>query len=172
MFLRHSFQPALAPLILATVVLSACGSAQIERLSGEPTAIDPYTLPTARRTHPAVDGCQRFIAAVRKGDSASAWGQLSLDTRKALSVRAALAGLRGVDLLQQRILPQESGAPQPFDPLATFAVAEIKTLQLLTTPADEASVAQRLELTGADGGKRQVDMRFEGYAWRIHRPQL
>jgi hypothetical protein len=87
-------------------------------------------------------------------------------------VRAALAGLRGVDLLQQRILPQESGAPQPFDPLATFAVAEIKTLQLLTTPADEASVAQRLELTGADGGKRQVDMRFEGYAWRIHRPQL
>ena len=76
MSIEKSILPALKALIVAPLVLSACGSAQIERLSGEPAALDPYTLPTARRTHPAVDGCQRFIAAMRKGDSAGAWGPL------------------------------------------------------------------------------------------------
>lgn len=166
------WQRTLGPLALSALVLGACGSAQLERLSGEPSAIDPFTQPTARRTHPAVDGCQRFVAAMRGGDTAAAWGQLSVETRKALSARAALAGLRGVDLLAQRLLPQGDGSAQPFDPLALFAVVEIRTLQLLATPADDSHVAQRLELTGADGAKRQVEMRFEGYAWRIHRPQL
>ncbi len=162
---------ALLPWMLA-LLATACSPAQIERLSGEPTATDPWTQPTARRTHPAIDGCQRWIAAVRRGDSAEAWGQLSLNTRKALSARAALAGLRGVDLLEQRKLPKEGGSAVDFAPLALFAVPDVKTLQLVATPANDKVVAQLVELTDKSGSKRTVTMRFEGYAWRLHQPEL
>lgn len=155
-------------------LLAGCGTSLLERLDGDPASVDPWTQPTSRRTHPAVDGCQRFMVAVQRGDPSAMWNQLSADTQKALNDRGKPAGLRGIELLQWRKWPNGSSVADgvPFDPLQLFAIADVKTLQLVATPADDRVVAQRVELTDAAARKRTVTMRFEGYAWRIHNPAL
>ena len=157
-------------LLLAT----ACGVTPLERLEGDPANVAPWTEPTARRTHPAVDGCQRFVLAVQHGDPSAMWNQLSAETQRALNQRGKPAGLRGIELLQWRKWPRGSSVADgvAFVPLQLFALADIATLQLVATPADDTVVAQNLELTNAARHKRMVTMRFEDYAWRIHNPAL
>lgn len=162
--------------LLAGIVAGSagCSATEVERLEGDPPAVAAFTVPVSRRTHPAVDGCQRFVAAVRAGDSAAAWNQLSGDTQKALNGKGKPAGLRGVELLQWRRWPKGDTMQggEAFDPLALFAVTQVNTLQLVATPADNHNVAQNLELTDVANRKRTVHMRFEGFAWRIHNPAL
>ncbi len=173
--LRFSARPALLVLGLAA---ASCGGAQLEELQGEPASVKAHTVSVSRRTHPAVDGCQRFVAAMRRGDVAAAWGQLSSDTRAALVKRAQLAGLKGQDLLLLKKLPRATDKgtaldqAAPFDPVVVFALADLKTLQLVATAADDRVVAQDLEIGDGAGHKRKVAMRFEGYAWTLHDPSL
>lgn len=155
-----------------------CGGVELERLDGDPKTVDEYTQPTMRRVHPAVDGCQRFLAAVGRGDTLGAWNQLSFDTQKALSERGKAVGLKGIEVLQWRKLPIEAGGAKTmegapaFDPAELFALPGIQTLQLVATPADDRAVVQNVELAGAGGRKKTVVMRYEQYAWRIHNPSL
>jgi hypothetical protein len=141
---------------------------------GEPASADKFTLAMTRRTHPAIDGVQRFIAAMQQDDADRAWLQLSAETRKVLQVRAVAAGVRGVDLLRARKLPVDNSmtGAMPFDPVAMFAVAGVKSLQLATTPAREDVVEQRVNLIATSGATQTIVMRFEGYHWRIHKPDL
>jgi len=168
---------ALALAVLG-VAATGCGGAQLEELQGEPASVKPHTVPVSRRTHPAVDGCQRFVAAMRRGDVAAAWGQLSGDTRAALVKRAQLAGLKGQDLLLLKKLPRATDKgtaldqAADFDPVAVFALGDLKTLQLVATAPDDRNIAQDLEIGDAAGHKRRVAMRFEGYAWTLHDPSL
>lgn len=153
---------------------TGCGAATLEQLEGEPASVQPFTAAVSRRTHPAVDGCQRFVAAMQRGDAAGAWGQLSADTKKALIARAKPAGLKGQDLLMLKKLPKDGKLDNgiEFDPLSVFALHDLRTLRLVATPPDDKVVAQSLEITDAAGHKRQVAMRFEGYAWTLHDPGL
>lgn len=159
--------------LVATVFASGCGAIALDRLDGEPASTHHLTRPLTERVHPAVDGCQRFVLAIQTGDAEAAWAQLSSQTRKALHDRAKSANLRGVDLLRLRKLPVGEGeaGTVPFDPLRVFVVPQVKTLQVVATPED-ATVSQRLELTDASGAKRQVTLRFENFAWRLHHPEL
>jgi len=157
---------------IAPWAIAACGGVEVERLDGDPASVERFTAPTIRRTHPAVDGCQRFVAAALAEDPSGMWNQLSKATQQALDARAKAAGLRGIELIQQRSLPKaDGGAPEAFDPIAVFAVRGLKTLQLVATPDDDKVVAQNLHVVG-DGAARVVTMRFEGHAWRIHNPAL
>lgn len=161
-------------LTLACLTTVACAGPQLDRLAGEPASADKFTLPVARRTHPAIDGVQRFIAAIQQDDAERAWLQLSAETRKILQARAVLAGVRGVDLLRAHKLPvgDSMAGAIPFDPLAMFAVPQVKSLQLATTPQREDVVEQRVNLIADGGATRTILMRFEGYHWRIHQPDL
>ena len=165
-------------LVVLGVALVGCGGAQLEELTGEPATVKAYTVPVSRRTHPAVDGCQRFVAAMQRGDVAAAWGQLSGDTRASLVRRAHLAGLKGQDLLLLKRLPRATDKGTAldnavaFEPVTVFAVQDLKTLQLVTTAPDSKSIAQDLEIGDGAGHKRRVAMRFEGYAWTLHDPTL
>ena len=76
-------------LMLATgLLLDACGAPELERLEDEPPSAAHFTLPQTRRTHPAIDGCQRFLVALREGRYESAFRQLSSDTRRAMALKA------------------------------------------------------------------------------------
>ncbi|MBM4343641.1 MAG: hypothetical protein FJ100_09725 [Deltaproteobacteria bacterium] len=161
---------------LAAVVLG-CGATAIERLDGDPESVHPFTLATGRRTHPAVDGCQRFAAAVQQGDVSAMWNQLSFDTQRALNDRARPVGLRGIELLQWKRFPSvvdgkatlEGG--KPFEPMGLFLLPSVQTLQLVPTSAQDRVVAQDLVIS--DGArKRTVTVHYEHYAWRIHNPTL
>jgi len=160
--------------VLVGVLTVACGGLQLDRLAGEPTAADAFTLPVTRRAHPAIDGVQRFIAAMQQNDAERAWQQLSAETRKVLHQRAVVAGVRGVDVLRLRRIPVDDSMANSvaFDPLSVFTVPGVQTLQLATTPAREDAVEQRVNLSGAGGTNRMVVMRFEGYHWRIQHPQV
>lgn len=158
----------------ALACLAACGGPQLDRLEGDPPSTHRFTTPLAARTHPAVDGCQRFVSAVVANEVDAAWLQLSSETRKALQQRAIAAGARGIDLLRLRRMPvgDSMQGAVPFDPLALFAVPNIQTLQLVPGPADDKAIDQRLRVVGEGERERDVTMRFEGYAWRIHHPSL
>lgn len=163
-------------LTLATgALLFACAAPELERLEDEPTVTDRFTLPQTRRTHPAVDGCQRFLVAMREGRYEIAYRHLSADTRKALTLKAQAVGWQGQDILRQGKIPVSADLSQaaPFDAVATFAVPAIQTLQPLATPTSGSStIEQRLRVKGTDGKSRELTMRFEGLAWRIHNPEL
>ena len=165
-------QSCLSLLVVAFAALSACGGPQLDRLSGEPQAADKFTLSATRRTHPAVDGVQRYVAAMELGDHDKAWQQLSSETRKALQAKAAEVGLRGADLLRLGKMPVGATMADavPMDFLALFAVRGVKTLQVLAI-SDKSPPEQRVELGGRDGA-RVVTLRFESYAWRLHQPDL
>ncbi len=157
------------------VLLTACAAPELERLEDEPAATENFTLPQARRTHPAIDGCQRFLVALREGQYEIAYRYLSSDTRKALALKAQAVGWRGEDVLRQSKIPisQDISQAAPFDAVATFALPSIQTLQLLATPASGSStVEQRLRIKSNNGQSRELTMRFEGLAWRIHNPEL
>lgn len=162
----------IAQLLALATLLAACGGPQLDRLASEPDGAEKWTQPVTRRTHPAVDGVQQFIAAMQTSDSEKAWMQLSSDTRKALQQKAAPLGLRGPDLLRMRKMPvgETLASAVPMDFLALFAVRGIKTLRVLPGP-DTTPPEQPVELTGLDG-VRVVTLRFEGYAWRLHQPDL
>lgn len=171
--MRASFVHRLV-LVAACALNVACGGAQLDRLVGEPAAADKYTLPVTRRTHPSIDGLQRFLAAMQLGDVDTAWQQLSAETRKALQARATPVGVRGVDLLRMRKLPlgDTMASAVPFDPVAMFALPDVETLQLQATPAKEDIVEQQVKITNKSKTVRTVVMRFEGYRWRVHLPEL
>lgn len=158
-------------------VAVACGGTDIERLDGDPGSVHEYTLATARRTHPAVDGCQRFAAAVQQGDVSAMWNQLSFGTQRALNDKARAVGLRGIELLQWKRFPTEVAGKatleggKPFEPMGLFLLPQVETFQLVPTPANDRVVAQNLQLS--DGKKqRMVTVHYEHYAWRIHNPDL
>ncbi len=161
-------------LLLACAATVACAGPQLDRLAGEPATADKYTEPVTRRTHPAIDGVQRFVAAMQQNDAERAWLQLSAETRKVLQQRAIAAGVRGVDVLRLHKMPVGDSMANavPFEPLAVFAVPAVLTLQLATTPARDDAIEQRVNVAGTGGVNRTVVMRFEGYHWRIHHPQL
>ncbi len=162
-------------LTLGLAMLASCGPPELERLEDEPASTERFTLPQSRRTHPAIDGCQRFLVALRDGNYEIAFRHLSSDTRKALALKAQAVGWQGEDVLRLRKIPISQDVTQaaPFDPVATFALPSIQTLQLLATPsAGTSTVEQRLRLKGTDGTSRELTMRFEGLAWRIHNPEL
>lgn len=158
--------------LMCLLVLSACGATELDGLTGEPPSVAPLTTPAQRRTHPAVDAVQRFIVAVSTDGAPRAWQLLSADTRKALQTRATPAGLQGVDLLRLRKLPAGDSLAKgvAFDPVAAFALTEIKTLQVVAAGARDEEL--QIELTDQRGGKKTVQMRFEGYRWRIHKPEF
>lgn len=168
----HLIRQLLLLLVCASTV--ACAGPQLDRLVGEPTAADKYTEPVTRRTHPAIDGVQRFIAAMQQDDAERAWLQLSAETRNVLQQRAIAAGVRGVDVLRLHRMPVGDSMANavPFEPLAVFTVPAVLTLQLATTPAREDAIEQRVNISGAGGTNRTVVMRFEGYHWRIHHPKV
>ncbi len=162
-------------LTLGLVALGGCALPELERLDDEPVSTERFTLPPSRRTHPAIDGCQRFLVALREGRYETAYRHLSSDTRKALALKAQAVGWQGEDVLRLRKIPisQDVTLAAPFDPVKTFALPSIQTLQLLATPsAGGGTVEQRLRLKGPDGTSRELTMRFEGLAWRIHNPEL
>ncbi len=157
------------------LLLSACAAPELERLEDEPASTEHFTLLQSRRTHPAIDGCQRFLVALREGRYETAYRHLSSDTRKALALKAQAVGWQGEDILRLGKIPTSPDLKQaaPFDAVATFALPAIATLQLLTTPsAGSGTVEQRVRLKGVDGKSRELTMRFEGLAWRIHNPEL
>jgi hypothetical protein len=161
-------------LLLCGWLLAACSATPLERLQGEPEAAKAWT--ASNRTHPAVDGCQRFVAAARRRDGAAMWAQLSSETKQALSERAKTVGLRGIDLLTLQRLPIEGSLERgkPFEPLKVFAFAALRSLQRVASDDDSRTdlIGQALELTSSDGQKRRIQMRFEGDAWTIHDPTL
>ena len=161
-----------AHLLFLAALLASCGGTQLDRLANEPEGAEKLTLPVTRRTHPAVDGVQRFIAAMQTDDAEKAWVQLSSDTRKAMQAKAAPLGLRGTDLLRLGKMPvgETMASAVPMDFLALFAVRGVKTLRVLPPP-DKTPPEQPVELTGKNG-TRIVTLRFEGYAWRLHQPDL
>ena len=168
LYIRSFFALALVAL------LASCGGIQLDRLANEPEGSEKFTLPVEapRRPHPAVDGVKRYIAAMQAGDAEKAWAQLSSDTRKAMQQKAAPLGLRGMDLLRLGKMPvgETMASAVPMDFLALFAVRGVKTLRVLAPP-DRTPPEQPVELTGKDGS-RVVTLRFEGYAWRLHQPDL
>ena len=159
-------------------VLCACGATDIERLDGDPESVHVHTLATARRIHPAVDGCTRFAAAVQQGDVSAMWNQLSFDTQRALNDKARLVGLRGIELLQWKRFPTEVGGKatldggKPFDPMGLFLLPQVDTYQLVATPANDRVIAQDLQLASGTAARRVVTVHYEHYAWRIHNPAL
>ena len=160
---------------LASMVLVGCAAPELERLEDEPVAAERFTQPQSRRTHPAIDGCQRFLVAMREQRFETAYRHLSADTRKALAQKALAVGWQGEDVLRLGRIPtsEDPSRAAPFDAVATFALPEIATLQLLATPASgTATVEQRVRLKSSDGKARELTMRFEGLAWRIHNPEL
>ena len=180
---RRPQLPGVLPLLTVLLLVASCAAPELERLEDEPPSADVFTLAQSRRTHPAVDGCQRFMVAVRDGHFENAYRQLSMDTRKALALRAQVAGWSGEDVLRLGKIPVrrpisdggEAGPAEtaPFDAEGTFALRAVQTLQLLATPSTGTSVVeQRLRLKSGDGHTREVTMRFEGLAWRIHNPEL
>ena len=161
--------------LAAGAALSACAAPELERLEDEPASTERFTLPQTRRTHPAIDGCQRFLVALREGRFETAYRHLSSDTRKALALKAQAVGWQGEDILRLSKIPisQDIAQAAAFDAVSTFALPTIETLQLLATPSAGGSmVEQRLRLKGKDGKTRELTMRFEGLAWRIHNPEL
>jgi hypothetical protein len=156
-------------------LFTACAAPELERLDDEPASTEHLTLPQSRRTHPAIDGCQRFLVALREGHYETAFRHLSSDTRKAMTLKAQAVGWQGDDVLRQGKIPisQDVKLAAPFDPVAIFALPSIQTLQLLATPSSGSStVEQRIRIKSVDGKARDVTMRFEGLAWRIHNPDL
>lgn len=177
--------PALTVLLpLATVLAFGCAAPELERLEDEPPSADRFTLSQMRRTHPAIDGCQRFLVALTDRQYQLAYRQLSADTRKALTLRAQAAGWTGEDVLRMSKIPvrrsteAEAAAgtqPEtaPFDAESTFALPDVQTLQSMATAATGTSVVeQRLSVKNGKGQSRELIMRFEGLAWRIHNPEL
>lgn len=161
------------PLLLAALAwVAACGGPQLDRLAGEPQSADKFTVAATQRTHPAVDGVRRYVAAMELGEHDKAWQQLSSETRKALQAKASTVGLRGADLLRLGKMPVGATMTDavPMDYLALFAVRGVKTLQVLAI-SDKSPPEQRVELGGKDGA-RVVTLRFESYAWRLHQPDL
>jgi len=160
---------------LGLAMAAACGGPQLDRLEADPAATHRFTRPLAARTHPAVDGAQRFVAAAQRGDVEGQWQQLSNETRRALQQRGQGAGVRGVEVLRSRKLPvsESMAGAIAFDPLVLFAVPGVQTLQLVPggDPGVKA-VEQRISMVGAGGRARVVTMRFEGYFWRLHHPEL
>lgn len=153
----------------------SCAAPELERLEDEPTCVDYLTLPQSRRTHPAIDGCQRFLVALREGQYETAFRHLSSDTRKAMTLKAQAVGWQGDDVLRQSKIPTSADVKQaaPFDAVAIFALPSIQTLQLLATPATGSSmIEQRIRIKSANGKTRDITMRFEGLTWRIHNPDL
>ena len=159
---------------LPLALLLGCGGPQLDRLVGEPASNDRFTTPVSNRVHPAIDSIQRFVAAMQQNDADRAWLQLSGETRKALQTRADLVGLRGVDLLRLHKLPTATSmtTAASFEPLTFFALPTVQSMQLAQTPPREDVVEQRVHMTGLGGASRTVVLRFEGYRWRIHRPDL
>jgi hypothetical protein len=156
-----------------TVLDIGCGSIALDRLEGEPASTHAFTSPQGKRTHPAVDGVQRFVRAVQQGEAEAAWEQLSLATRKSLHSRAKQAGMRGIDLLIRKQWPVGVASSVPFEPLTVFAVPAVVTLQPVGTPDEGADVVQqRVKLGAEGGGERIVTLRFEGHAWRLHQPVI
>lgn len=160
---------------LLALTLSACALPELERLEDEPPSVERFTLAQNRRTHPAIDGCQRFLVALREKQFETAYRHLSADTRKAMNLKAQIAGWTGEDVLREGKIPTSEDVAQaaPFDAVKTFALPTIQTLQLLATPnTGSGQVEQRIRLKGSDGQSRDVTMRFEGLVWRIHNPEL
>jgi len=161
-------------LCLGAVALDGCGAMEIDHLEGEPPSAEPFSQPIIRRTHPAIAGLQRFVAAMQRNQADLAYAQLSADTRKSLQARAGTAGIRGVDLLRLKKLPvgNTMQGAVAFDPVAMFVVNDIATLQLVATSNDGANVEQKVQMTTKDGKSRVVLMRYEPYSWRIHQPTI
>lgn len=161
-------------LCLGTVVVGGCGAMEIDHLEGEPASAEAFSQPILRRTHPAIAGLQRFVAAMQRNEPELAYAQLSADTRKSLQTRAGTAGIRGVDLLRLKKLPvgDSMRGAVSFDPVAMFVVNDIATLQLVATSSDGANVEQKVQTTSKDGKSRVVLMRYEPYGWRIHQPAI
>ncbi len=159
---------------LAVLLLSGCGAMEIDHLEGEPASAEPFSQPIIRRTHPAIAGLQRFVAAMQRHEPDLAYAQLSADTRKSLQTRASSAGVRGVDLLRLKKLPvgDSMRGAVPFDPLSMFVINDIATLQLVATSSDGANIEQKVQMTTKDGKSRVVLMRYEPYSWRIHQPAI
>ncbi|MSP91634.1 MAG: hypothetical protein EXR79_07500 [Myxococcales bacterium] len=177
----------LRALLPSLLVVPACGGFVLDRLEGEPTTTHPFTESVSQRTHPAIDGVQRFVVAVRRGESEAAYAQLSADTRKALQARAQEAGVRGIDLLIQGKLPvgDSMAGAIAADPLRLFALDDLDALQLVEAPpsasigpggakvaVDPKAITQHVRLVGKSGRERTVEVRFEGYGWRLHHPSL
>jgi hypothetical protein len=165
---------------LATLILlTACGGVALDRLEGEPASTHAFTVPQSTRTHPAVDGVQRFVRAAQQGEDEAAWEQLSLATRTSLHSRAKMAGMRGIDLLIRKLWPVGAAAATnpnesvPFEPLTVFAFPAVATLQLVDTPDEGGDIVQqRVKLRAEGGGERIVTLRFESHAWRLHQPVI
>lgn len=183
MLLRSLLPSSLLPrLLLPSLLLlpTACGGFVLDRLEGEPATANPFTEPVTKRTHPAIDGVQRFVVAVQRGESEAAYAQLSADTRKALHERARTAGVRGIDLLIQGKLPvgDSMAGAVAAAPLRLFALEDLDALQVVDTPSegkivsDAKVTSQRVRLVSKSGRERTVEVRFEGYGWRLHHPSL
>jgi hypothetical protein len=168
---RPGLSLALSSVVTLTITVG-CGGTQLDRLEGDPPSTHAYTTPATDRVHPAVDGVQRFLAAMKAGNLDAAFRQLSRDTRQALDDRAAKANLTGTDLLRLGKMPVGNSlqGALPFDPIAVFVVPDVETFQVVPTPADANE--QRLNVTGKGGRARELVLKFEGYGWRIHQPAL
>jgi hypothetical protein len=158
--------------VLALAFTVGCGGTQLDRLEGDPPSTFAYTTPASDRVHPAVDGAQRFLAAMKAGNLDDAFRRLSRDTRQTLDDRAAKANLTGTDLLRLGKMPLGTSleGALPFDPVAVFVVPDVETFQVIPTPGDANE--QQLNVTGKGGRSRELVMKFEGYGWRIHQPVL
>ena len=167
-------------MLVSLSTLGACEKVQIERIDGEPTRTHALTQEHQGNKTPAVDGLQRFISAMQRGQIEAAYGQLSRGTRAALKTRAAPANKRGLDLLRPR--SDADSAPHQAlhisDPIAVFAMHNVTAMHAGPAPleghkpADGRTLQQQVRLQSPSAADKTVEMRFEGLHWRIHNPSL